>query len=61
MVLFALGAGVAIYEGIEKVRNPHPLRDVYVIYIVLAVAIALEGYSMLKAVRELPISVRNRA
>ena len=59
MVLFALGAGVAIYEGIEKVRNPHPLRDVYVIYIVLAVAIALEGYSMLKAVREFNLRRKN--
>ena len=26
MVLFALGAGVAIYEGIEKILNPHALR-----------------------------------
>jgi len=52
MVLFALGAGVAIYEGLEKISNPHPLRDVYVLYIVLGVAILLEGYSMLKALRE---------
>jgi cation diffusion facilitator family transporter len=52
MVLFALGAGVAIYEGIEKILNPHPLRDVFWIYAVLLVAIALESYSMLKAVRE---------
>ncbi|MBS0251381.1 MAG: cation diffusion facilitator family transporter, partial [Proteobacteria bacterium] len=41
MVLFALGAGVAIYEGIEKILNPHPLHDVYVVYIVLLVAMAL--------------------
>ena len=52
MVLFALGAGVAIYEGVEKILNPHPLRDVFWVYAVLLVAIALEGYSMLKAVRE---------
>jgi cation diffusion facilitator family transporter len=52
MVLFALGAGVAIYEGIEKIRNPHPLRDVYWVYAVLVVALVLEGYSMLQAMRE---------
>jgi cation diffusion facilitator family transporter len=52
MVLFALGAGVAIYEGIEKVLDPHPLRDVFWIYAVLVVALVLEGYSMLKAVAE---------
>ncbi|MFT3730349.1 MAG: cation diffusion facilitator family transporter [Hyphomicrobium sp.] len=58
MVLFSLGAGVAIYEGIEKVLNPHPLRDTYVLYIVLGVALALEGYSMLKALGE--FNVRRR-
>jgi cation diffusion facilitator family transporter len=59
MVLFALGAGVAIYEGIEKIANPHPLRDIYWIYAVLLIAIALEGYSMLQAVRE--FNTRRRA
>jgi len=52
MVLFALGAGVAIYEGIQKVLDPHPIFDVYVLYAVLAVAISLEGYSTWKAVGE---------
>ena len=52
IVLFSLGSGVAIYEGIQKVLDPHPIHDVYVLYIVLAVAIALEGYSTWKAVGE---------
>ncbi|MFA5958863.1 cation diffusion facilitator family transporter [Hyphomicrobium sp.] len=52
MVLFALGAGVAIYEGIEKILDPHPLHDVYVVYVVLVIAMALEGYSTLKAIGE---------
>jgi cation diffusion facilitator family transporter len=52
MVLFSLGAGVAIYEGIHKVLNPHPLQNVAWLYSVLAVAMCLEGYSLLKAVRE---------
>jgi cation diffusion facilitator family transporter len=53
MVLFSLGAGVAIYEGIEKVLHPHPLQNVFAAYAVLAVAFCLEGYSMLNAVGEL--------
>jgi len=52
MVLFSLGAGVAIYEGINKILEPHPLQNVNVLYAVLGVAIALEGYSLLKALRE---------
>jgi cation diffusion facilitator family transporter len=59
MVLFSLGAGVAIYEGIEKVRDPRPLRDVFWAYAVLAVAMALEGYSMLKALREFNMRRKN--
>ncbi|HVZ05389.1 cation diffusion facilitator family transporter [Hyphomicrobium sp.] len=53
MVLFSLGAGVAIYEGILKVLDPHPLENVIVLYAVLAVAMGLEGYSLFKAIREL--------
>jgi len=52
MVLFSLGAGVAIYEGVLKILDPHPLKNVNVLYAVLAVAMALEGYSLFKAVRE---------
>ena len=52
MILFSLGAGVAIYEGVEKILNPHPIENAYISYIVLAVAIFLEGISTWKAVTE---------
>ncbi|MBN9248716.1 MAG: cation diffusion facilitator family transporter [Hyphomicrobium sp.] len=52
MVLFSLGAGVAIYEGFEKVLHPQALQNVSVIYAVLAVAMLLEGYSTVQAVGE---------
>lgn len=52
MVLFALGAGVAIYEGVQKILDPHPVHDVYVVYLVLLVAMALEGFSTWKAIGE---------
>lgn len=52
IILFALGAGVSLYEGVEKLLHPHPLADAYIIYIVLGVAILLEGFSTYKALQE---------
>ena len=52
MMVFALGAGVATYEEIVKLLDPHPLQNVEVLYVVLAVAFVLEGYSMVRAVRD---------
>jgi cation diffusion facilitator family transporter len=49
VLLFSLGAGVSIYEGIEKLRDPHPIRDLWVNYAVLGVALVLEGLSAYKA------------
>lgn len=52
ILLFSLGAGVALYEGAEKLHNPHPIHDAYINYIVLVVAIGLEGISTWKAISE---------
>jgi cation diffusion facilitator family transporter len=52
MILFSLGAGVAIYEGVEKILHPHPLENVHINYIVLGVAIVLESISTWKAISE---------
>lgn len=52
ILIFAVGAGVSIYEGIAHIRAPEPLRDPTVNYVVLAVALALEGTSWAIAVRE---------
>lgn len=52
ILLFSLGSGVAIYEGVEKLHNPHPLENLHINYIVLAIAIALEGVSTYKALTE---------
>jgi cation diffusion facilitator family transporter len=53
MLIFSVGAGVSIYEGIEHFNHPSALRDPLVNYVVLAVAFALEGTSWSIAVREL--------
>jgi len=52
ILLFSLGAGVSIYEGFQKLRHPHPITSFAVNYIVLAVAMALEGYTAWRAITE---------
>lgn len=52
VLLFSMGAGVSIYEGVHKVMDPHPISDPHINYLVLGIAIALEGVSTFKAVSE---------
>ncbi len=52
ILIFAVGAGVSIYEGIRHMAEPEPLRDPMLNYIVLAVAFGLEGTSWAIAVKE---------
>lgn len=49
--IFAVGGGMSIYEGITHLLNPHPLEDPMWNYIVLGVAIVLEGYSWTVALK----------
>ena len=53
LLLFSLGAGVAIYEGIDKVLHPHPVTSAWVNYTVLGFAIVLEAISTFAALRAL--------
>ncbi len=50
ILLFSMGAGVAIYEGVHKLTDPHPVSNPEINYIVLSVAMLLEGFSTWKAV-----------
>ncbi len=52
IILFAAGSGVSIYEGIEKIRHPHEVHDIYINFIVLGVAALFEGWACLVAFRE---------
>ncbi len=52
ILIFAVGAGVSIYEGIQKVVDPHPISNAIVAYVVLAFAIVFEGYSWFVALGE---------
>lgn len=51
ILIFAVGAGVSIYEGIAHIREPEPLRDPTINYIVLANAFILEGTAWAIAVK----------
>jgi len=52
ILIFAVGAGVSIYEGWLHIREPEALRDPTVNYVVLLIAALLEGTSWAIAVRE---------
>lgn len=60
VLLFSMGAGVSIYEGVHKLTDPHPIHDAHVNYIVLAVAIVLEGLSTWKALTEFKSRYRGK-
>lgn len=52
ILIFAIGAGVSVYEGWAHIAAPEPLQSATINYIVLAVAAALEGTSWVIALRE---------
>ncbi|MFS0731148.1 cation diffusion facilitator family transporter [Curtobacterium sp. 1P10AnD] len=52
IVLFSVGGVFSLYEGIEKLRHPHPLESWWLPLLVLVIAIGLEGFSLRTALRE---------
>src|SRR5438874_3090388 len=52
VLVFSLGAGVSIYEGILHIMNPEEAVSPLVAYAVLLVAFLLEGWSTLEALRD---------
>lgn len=51
ILIFSLGGGFAIYEGIHRISNPEPFEDPTWNYAVLAAAILFEGTSLVIAIR----------
>jgi len=45
LFIFAIGAGMSIYEGINHLQQPEPLTDPFWNYVVLGLAVIFEGYS----------------
>ena len=52
LVLFSMGGLFALYEGIQKVSDPHELDNAVIAYVILIFALTLEGFSLTTAVRE---------
>ncbi|GAA2010306.1 cation diffusion facilitator family transporter [Microbacterium ulmi] len=52
IILFSVGGLFSIYEGVEKLTNPHELTNFWIPIIVLVVAIGLESFSLRTAVKE---------
>jgi cation diffusion facilitator family transporter len=52
VLVFALGAGVSVYEGIIHIAHPEPAVSPVIAYAVLLVAFLLEGWSTVEAYRE---------
>jgi cation diffusion facilitator family transporter len=57
---FAVGAGFSIYQGIDTIIERKPEGSPTVSYIVLAVSFVLEGSSLLKAVRQIRGTAKER-
>jgi cation diffusion facilitator family transporter len=45
LLIFTLGAGVSMYEGVTHVLQPQPIQDVHVNYVVLGLSALFEGSS----------------
>ncbi|MEJ2450136.1 MAG: cation diffusion facilitator family transporter [Gammaproteobacteria bacterium] len=52
IMVFAVGAGVSLYEGVLRLRQPEPLQHVFINYIILTLAFLFEGSAWLFALRE---------
>ena len=52
ILIFALGGGISMYEGIEHIRHPEPVTNPMLNYIVLGLSIIFEGGSTAVAIKE---------
>jgi len=52
LVLFTIGSLFALYEGYDKIKHPHELKQVHVAIIILVFAIIAEAFSFRTAIKE---------
>jgi cation diffusion facilitator family transporter len=52
ILVFSLGAGISLYEGVDHLIHPTVMRKVRVNYLVLAASILFEGVSWIISIRE---------
>ena len=61
ILIFAIGAGVSIYEGWEHIKHPEAPTSPTLNYIVLGVSFLLEGTSWFVAMREFSAANRGKS
>ncbi len=52
IMIFAVGAGVSLYEGIRHIQHPEPMENLRLAYAVLALAFVFEGAAWAFALKE---------
>jgi cation diffusion facilitator family transporter len=52
ILIFGLGGGVSVYQGVTHILHPEKLGDVTWSYVVLAVSVVFEGTSLIIAAKE---------
>ena len=52
IMIFAVGSGISLYEGIQHIRDPHPIDNPTINYIVLGLSMLFEGVAWTLAYRE---------
>jgi len=60
IMIFALGGGIALYEGIQHLLHPRQLSNVEWNYVVLTLAMVFEGAALRVALREFKTTRRGR-
>ncbi|MCM0080757.1 cation diffusion facilitator family transporter [Geomonas sp. Red32] len=53
ILVFSVGAGLSLFEGINHLIHPQPMRHVKVNYLIIAASLLFEGFSWVISVREL--------
>ena len=51
ILIFAIGAGISMYQGIQHILHPAPIEQVWINYTVLGLAIVFEGTAWFVALR----------
>ncbi len=60
ILIFALGGGIAVYEGIRHLLHPRQLANVQWNYVVLILAMIFEGFALRVALKQFKPQRRNK-
>ncbi|MES1930735.1 Co/Zn/Cd cation transporter [Salinisphaera dokdonensis CL-ES53] len=52
VLIFAVGSGISIYEGVNRLLHPHPVESPVINYVVLGLAMIFEGVAWYIAAKE---------